>query len=246
MAELGLKQALAFGAENQPNQIVDIYLNTDQTFTLKDNQQNLFITKTIIIATGQSYVLSGIKGEQKFIGKGVSYCVVCDGFFYKNKAVCVIGSGDYAAEEALQLLSYTKDIKVFSHGKEFSISTHFLKELEQNNIQLIKTARLLQITGSKHAEGVVSSDGQQYSSDGIFMAIGIAGANAFAKKLGLEMIGNYLKVDQSASTNLPGVFAAGDCTGAPPQVASSVGTGCIAALSAIKLVRGLQTYIQYN
>ena len=246
LAEIGLKHALSFGAENSTNQILDIQIDSDQSFILKDNQKNTYQAKTIILATGQSYVLSGIKGEQELIGKGVSYCVVCDGFFFKNKTVCVIGNGDYAAEEALELLPFTKSISILSHGKDFTISDHFIKELQQNNIQLIKTPRLLQITGTDQVEGLSSSDGKHYSFDGIFMAIGIAGANAFAKKLGLEMTGNYLKVDRNAATNIPGVFAAGDCTGDPPQVATSVGNGCIAALSAIKLVQGLQTYIQYN
>lgn len=246
LTELGLKQALSFGTEHLRYQIVDIQINEDTSFTLKDNLQNLYTAKTVLIATGQSYVLSGIKGEQEYTGKGVSYCVTCDGFFFKNKSVIVIGNGDYAAEEALQLLSYTSNVSILSHGKDFTFNEVFQKELQEKNVPTIKTPRLSQITGEGKVAKIVASDSTEYPTEGIFMAIGIAGANAFAKKLGLEMEGNYIKVDKAGLTNIKGLFAAGDCTGSPPQVASSVGNGCNAALSAIKSVRGLNTYIQYN
>ncbi|MCC7432391.1 FAD-dependent oxidoreductase [Candidatus Peregrinibacteria bacterium] len=251
LTELGLKHALRFGAEHLRNQIVDLSPLPDGSFQLKDNQKNVYQAKTVVIATGQSYMLSGIKGEQEFTGKGVSYCVTCDGFFYKNKAVVVIGNGDYAAEEALQLLSFTKNIRILSHGKEFSISPELHEDLIKNNVELIKTPRLSQISGEPVAGKIAFSSPlpnglTEIQADGFFMAIGVAGAVAFAKKLGLEMEGSYIKVDKEGKTNIKGLFAAGDCTGSPPQVASSVGSGCNAALSAIKLVRGLSAYIQYN
>lgn len=243
---LALEQALSFGMEHIPNEIVDIKLNDDGTFSLKDDKQQVYQGKTVIITTGQSYALSGIKNEQKFTGKGVSYCVTCDGFFFRNKKVVVIGNSNYAAEEAIQLLNYTKDITVLSHGKEFSFSKEMAEELEKTPVKLEKTARLKEIEGDQHAEKLISTDGTEVAIDGIFMAIGVAGATAFAKKLGIEMNNNYIKVDMEGRTNIPGLFAAGDCTGSPPQVASSVGNGCNAALSAIKLIRGLKVYIQYD
>ncbi|MCC6643458.1 FAD-dependent oxidoreductase [Candidatus Peregrinibacteria bacterium] len=251
LVELGLKHAKRFGAEHIRQEIVDVSLNQDETFSLKDNLQNTYQAKTVLLATGQSYVLSGIKGEQEYTGKGVSYCVTCDGFFFKNKQVVVIGSGDYAAEEALQLLAYTPNITILSHGKEFAFNQAFQEELGKNNIKTIVTPRLASLSGEEKVTKLTFTkpltDGStEMATDGIFMAIGIAGANAFAKKLGLEMDGNYIKVDKDGLTNVKGLFAAGDCTGSPPQVASSVGNGCNAALSAIKLVRGLRAYIQYN
>lgn len=251
LTELGLKHALQFGAIHERTEIVDVSPQEDGTFQLKDSTQKVYQAKTILISTGQSFVLSGIRGEQEFTGKGVSYCVTCDGFFFKNKPVVVIGNGDYAAEEALQLLSYTQDVTILSHGKDFTINPIFLEELNKHQIKMIKTPRLATIEGPQNADKVTFTkhleDGRtEMNFQGFFMAIGIAGANAFAKKLGLEMEGNYIKVDKNGLTNVKGIFAAGDCTGSPPQVASSVGNGCNAALSAIKLVRGLNAYIQYN
>lgn len=246
LAERGLKQAKNFGTEVIEKEVVDIRVNDDLTFTLKDDQKNEYQSKTVIIATGQSYALSGIKNEQEMTGKGVSYCVICDGFFFRNKNVVVIGNGNYAAEEALQLLNYTKNITVLSHGKDFVFSELMQKELEAAGVKTLKTARVKEIAGNDKAEKLIFTDGTEMAPEGIFMAVGVAGATAFAKKLGLEMDKNYIKVDLEGNTNIKGIFAAGDCTGSPPQVASSVGNGCNAALSAIKLIRGNQIYIDYN
>lgn len=251
LTELGLKHAISFGAEHNKAEIVDLAINTDGIFRLKDSHQIIYQAKTVLLATGQSYLLSGIKGEQEYTGKGVSYCVACDGYFFKNKQVIVVGNADYAAEEALQLLSYTSQVTILSHGKDFSFSPTFQQELINRNIKFIKTPRLAAITGLEKVEKITFTaalpDGQtSLAVEGVFMAMGVAGASAFARKLGLEMEGNYIKTDKNGITNIKGLFAAGDCTGSPPQVASSVGNGCNAALSAIKLIRGLSNYIQYN
>lgn len=246
LTKLGMEHALQFGAEHQRVEIVDVKLADDLTYILKDNLKNTYQSKTLIIATGQSYALTGIQREQEMTGKGVSYCVTCDGFFFKNKQVVVIGNGDYAAEEALQLLAYTDKITILSHGKPFTINAEFRQELEKAKIELKETSRIKTLIGETNVEKIQLSDGTEMAVEGVFMAVGVAGATSFAKKMGLEMEGNYIKTDKEGKTNLPGLFAAGDCTGAPPQVASSVGNGCNAALSAIKLVRGLNAYIQYN
>lgn len=246
LAMKGIEHAKKFGTEMVSSEIVDIRIEADGTFQLKSDQKQEYQAKTIIIATGQSYVLSGIKNEQELTGKGVSYCVICDGFFFRNKKVVVIGSGNYAAEEALQLLNYTKEITVLSHGKEFTFSPEMQEDLQKSSIKLKKTVRIREITGNGRAEKLVLADGTELPVEGVFMAVGVAGATAFAKKLGLEMNGNYIRVDLEGKTNIPGLFAAGDCTGSPPQVASSVGNGCNAALSAIKLLRGAKVYLDYN
>lgn len=259
LAEKGVEQAEKFGARMVPNEIVHLSVNDDEMFSLKDDAKRHYVSKTVIIATGQSYALSGIKNERELTGKGVSYCVVCDGFFYKNKNVVVIGNGNYAGEEALQLLNYTKNITILSHGKDFNFSKEIHKDLVESNITLQKTPRIKEITGNgssiradgslsetAKAEKIIISDGTEIETHGVFMAVGVAGATAFAKKLGLEMENAYIKVNHDGKTNIPGIFAAGDCTGAPAQMATSVGNGCNAALSAIKLLRGAKVYIQYD
>lgn len=243
---LGLEQAKKFGTEHFLQEIVDLKIHDNNIFTLKDDRQKEYKSKTVIIATGQSYALSGIKNEKELTGKGVSYCVVCDGFFFKNKNVVVVGNSSYAGEEALQLLNYTKNITILSHGKQFDFSEEISRQLQSSPVQLKTTVRIKEISGMNRAEKIIFSDGAEMQTEGIFMAVGVAGATAFAKKLGLELNNNYIKADQDGHTNIQGLFAAGDCTGSPAQVASSVGNGCNAALSAIKLVRGLKIYIQYE
>jgi thioredoxin reductase (NADPH) len=258
LAGKAFEHAKKFGAEMVPGEIVHLGVNEDGTFSLKDDKKRQYSAKTVIIATGQSYALSGIKNEKELTGKGVSYCAVCDGFFFRGKNVVVVGSGNYAGEEALQLLSYTKNITVLSHGKDFEFSAEMKKDLEENNITLQKTVRIKEIGGklkpgpdgtfSENAgvEKLILADGSTVETHGVFMAIGVAGAGAFAKKLGLETANNYIKVDSEGLTSIPGIFAAGDCTGAAAQVATGVGNGCNAALSAIKLLRGARFYTQYN
>ncbi len=243
---LGVEHAKLFGAEHMAHEIIDIMMNDDRTFTVTDEKQKEHKAKTVIIATGQSYALSGIRNEKELTGKGVSYCVVCDGFFFKDKNVVVVGSGNYAGEEALHLLAYTKKITILSHGKDFTFSGEIKSALDKKGIKYEKTVRIKEISGHGTAEKLIFSDGKEIPVEGVFMAVGIAGATAFAKKLGLEMNNNYIKVDMDGNTNIHGIFAAGDCTGSPPQVATSVGNGCNAALSAIKLIRGLKVYIQYD
>lgn len=243
---LGLEQAKKFGTEHFLQEIVDLKIHDNNIFTLKDDRQKEYKSKTVIIATGQSYALSGIKNEKELTGKGVSYCVVCDGFFFKNKNVVVVGNSSYAGEEALQLLNYTKNITILSHGKQFDFSEEISRQLQSSPVQLKTTVRIKEISGMNRAEKIIFGDGVEMQTEGIFMAVGVAGATAFAKKLGLELNNNYIKADQDGHTNIQGLFAAGDCTGSPAQVASSVGNGCNAALSAIKLVRGLKIYIQYE
>lgn len=243
---LGLEHAKLFGTEQILNEVVDVKVNDDQTFTVADEKKQKYQARTIIIATGQSYALSGIKNEKELTGKGVSYCVVCDGFFFKEKNVVVVGAGNYAGEEALQLLAYTKKVTILSHGKDFTFSPEIKEHLDKEGIKYEKTVRIKEVNGNGKAEKIILSDGKEMPVEGVFMAVGAAGATAFAKMLGLEMSGNYIKVDLDGKTNIPGIFAAGDCTGSPPQVATSVGNGCNAALSAIKLLRGLKVYIQYD
>lgn len=243
---LGIDHAKLFGTEHVFNEVVDIKINDGAAFTISDEKKQKYSAKTIIIATGQSYALSGIKNEKELTGKGVSYCVVCDGFFFKDKNVVVIGAGNYAGEEALQLLAYTKKVTILSHGKDFNFSPEIKEALDKEDIKYEKTVRIKEVNGNGKSEKIILSDGKEIPAEGVFMAVGAAGATAFAKMLGLQMNGNYIKADLDGRTNIPGIFAAGDCTGSPPQVATSVGNGCNAALSAIKLLRGLKVYIQYD
>ncbi|MEM4263339.1 MAG: NAD(P)/FAD-dependent oxidoreductase [Candidatus Woesearchaeota archaeon] len=244
MLELGVKQAEKFGAEIIEEEAVSIKPK-DKKFTVKTADDKEYEAKAIILATGMPLVLSGIKNEEKFTGKGVHYCVVCDGFFYKGKKLAVIGHSNFAAEEALELLTYTKNITIISNGREFDLSPEMKKEIEKNKIKLIKD-QIASFEGSKAMEKLVTTEGKELKFDGVFMGIGTASAASFAKTFGIETKGNSIVIDREGKTNVPGIYAAGTCTGAVSQVSVSVGEGCTAAMSVIKQLKDKKTYIDYG
>jgi thioredoxin reductase (NADPH) len=236
LLEKGIKQVEKFKTEIFEKEITSIKINQDLSFEVKDEERNVYKTKTIIIATGMDLQSSGIKNEEKFIGKGLSYCVTCDGYFYKNKKIGVIGSENFAGETALELLIYTKDITILSNGGKFDFSETVKKHLEENNITLIETEKLEEFTGDNKLDKIKDAKGKLYEFDGIFMAVGQAGASAFAKELGMQTEGKFIKINNEGKTNIPGIYAAGDCAGSWPQVSKSVGSGSDAAASIIKQI----------
>lgn len=244
------KQIVELKVEHLTKEIVGLTFS-EGVFTLRDNDNRDYQAKSVVLATGQNYLLAGIQREKDFTGRGVSYCVTCDGFFFKDRPVVVVGNSDYAASEALEIIGHTKQVVILSHGKPLQFSPALEEQLKAKEIKYLETPRIASFEGTDKLEKLIFkeplADGTtEMPAEGAFMAVGMAGANAFAQKLGIAMNGSYIKIDANGQTTVPGLFAAGDCTGSPPQAAASVGSGCIAALSAIKLIRGLNTYIQYN
>ena len=242
MLEKGVEQAKKLGSEIIEAEVVSAKgKNGAFTVTTADNKE--YETKTIIIATGTACAPAGIKGEKELTGKGVSYCAICDGFFYKGKKIAVVGNGNYAAHEAIELLSFTKDITIFSQGKEWEMSDEFKKALEKKKVQLRKE-QITSFAGKKALEGVLIGDKEE-KFDGVFVAMGTATGLSFAQKLGIQLKDNAIVIDREGNTNVKGVFAAGNCTGCNPQVATDVGEGCNAGLSVIKFIKGKDMHIDY-
>lgn len=250
MMKEGLAQAVRFGTEFVSREAVNIKNNEDGTFTVMDTAQSSYTTKTIIICSGLGFKPSGIKNEQPLIGRGVSFCVTCDGYFFKGKNVAVVGHGNFAADEALQLLTYTPHITILSHGKDFSFTPALKEGLEKNKIALVKTARITEFIGTQKLEKLKFHDGSEMVFDGVFLALGIATASDFANKLGVARTGPqnaYLVTNpRTGETNVKGIYAAGDCTGGNAQAAKSAGEGCNAAISVIKVLKGVAAYVDYT
>ena len=242
MLEKGVDQVKKLGAEIIKAEVVGAK-GKDGSFTVTTEDNKDYETKTIIIATGTACSPAGIKGEKELTGKGVSYCAICDGFFYKGKNIAVIGNGNYAAHEAIELLSFTKDLTIFSQGKDWEMSDEFKKALEKKKVNLRKE-KITAFAGDKTLTGVMIGDKEE-KFDGVFVAMGTASALSFAQKLGIQLKNNSIIIDRDGNTNVKGVFAAGNCTGCNPQVASDVGEGCNAGLGAIKLIKGKEMHIDY-
>lgn len=219
--EKGKEQAQSLGAELIQDEAVGAeYDGSFHIKTVKDELQS----KALILALGTARKKPHIAGLSEFEGRGVSYCAVCDGFFFKNKDVAVLGSGNYAAHEAAYLKNIAKSVTILTNG-------------EAAPGDGVITDKIEKLRGQDSLSEVVFENGQTLCVSGLFVAQGFAGSAELAKKLGVICAGGRVKTDDSMKTNLPGCFAAGDCTGGIAQISVAVGEGAKAALSAIEYLK---------
>ncbi|WP_456370771.1 NAD(P)/FAD-dependent oxidoreductase [Thermodesulfatator atlanticus] len=229
--ETGLSQAKKFGALHQPYDVVKIDPE-ENLFRIELESEERIKAFTIIIATGVTRRKKKIKGEKYLVGKGVSYCVDCDGFFFRGLPVAVVGDESAAAHGALTLSKITSPVYLVSAN--LNVPEALIKELEDSGVKII-TAKAQEIIGEKEVEGLMLDSGEKLDVKGVFIEEGAKGALQLATFLGVALdpeTMTYIQVDKSQRTNVPGIFAAGDVCGPPFQVAKAVGEGCIAGLSA--------------
>jgi len=198
----GYSQAQRVGAKIMRDQVVNISL--EGSFIVKTKNAE-YRGKSVVIATGSNRTAPKIEGYNRFEGQGISYCAVCDAFFYKGKDVGVLGCCDYALHEANELLPIAKSVTLLTN--EAKPIPKIPKE-----IPVIST-QISAFEGREALEYVRFADGSALSVAGVFVAIGVAGSSDLAKKLGAETEGLRIIVDENMATNIPGLFAAGDCTG---------------------------------
>lgn len=222
--KIGLEQAMKFGAKFKQEEVIGIK-KEKEAFEIKTAVGNYLASK-LLIATGKA-IKPVLKGETDFVGKGVCYCVACDAPLFKDKVIGVVGAGDLAANTALELLPWTKKITIFTNGQEIKFSPRF-KDVP-NKIKLNKD-KILELRGDDKLREIVFENNRKEQIDGLFIAIGFASSLDFARELGLKTKGIFVVVNKKMRTSLNGVWAAGDCTGRPFQIAKAVGEGAIAAL----------------
>jgi len=249
--EVGLQQIKKYGAEHVIAEVVHVVKQENNgIFYVKTSDAKQYQAKTIIICVGIAYKTTGIRGEKELVGRGIHYCVACDGWYYKNKKVAVIGNGNFAAEEAIELTSYARDITIISNGQEFQISQEFMNELKKNNIKMIddKVREFRKDDKGEKIAALILENGKSFPIDGLFVAIGTATALDFSNKLALDLDEKQnIKVNrETGETSLAGCYAAGGCIGGTIQIAKSVGDGCVAAISAIKKVKGISRYVDHT
>lgn len=234
-------QAKKYGAEVISDKVVNLTLS-GSNFKVKADSGKEFEGKTIIIATGKSPSYAGITNERELLGKGVHLCVACDGYFYKNKKVAIIGNTNYAGEEAAELLAFTKDITIISNGQEWKLSNEMKSFLEKNGVNFSEEV-ITEFEGTGVLENLITIDSNKLKFDGVFIAIGYANALSFANKLGLEMKGEEIVIDRDGRTSIDNVYAAGFATGGNNQIPKSIGEGCNAAIAIIKKLKNVDIYI---
>ena len=233
--ETGIKQAKNLGVDVKKEEVIKIEMSVDNV-NGEDNKNNYRFTvttsnytyksKVVILATGNKKNKPKITGIEKFEGKGVSFCAICDGFFYRNKDVAVIGSGDYAISETNDLINVVKDVTILTNGEK-------APDFRADNVK-IETRGIKEIRGNDKVEEVELEDGTKIKTDGVFVAQGVAGSTDFAKKLGALTNKDKIVVNEKMETNIDGLFACGDCTGGLLQVSKAVYEGAIAGLEAIR------------
>lgn len=202
-----------------------------------------FSARTVVIATGQQLPTAGIAGEKDFLGRGVATCVACDGPLFKDKKVVVVGNGPHAAEEAIELAAFTDQIIIYSNGLPWEITEPLKKRLDEMKIGLVEK-RITKVEGDKLVEKLTLADKSTEKVDGVFIATGSAGGVTFAYKLGLEQSEKgFIKIDRDSKTSVKGIWAAGGATGGNPQISKSAGEGCNAAISIIRSLKGLESYV---
>lgn len=223
----GIMQAQNLGVEIKKEEVIKIEMLTD-SFNLKTTRSE-YKTRAVILATGISKNKPNVIGIDKFDGKGISYCAICDGFFYRNKSVAVLGTGDYARSEINDLLPVVKDITLLTNG-------HKPPDFRLNAIK-INTKEIQEIVGETKVEQITFKDGSHLKVSGIFIAQGVAGSTEFAKKLGALTSHDKIIVNENMETSIPGLFACGDCTGGLLQISKSIHEGTIAGLQAIQFIK---------
>ena len=198
----GIEQAKNLGVEVMEKEITDIEMAPGQIFNVKSPEEE-FQGKTVIIATGNKKLKPNIKGINEFDGKGISYCAICDGFFYRNKNVVVIGNGDFAVSEANDLANVVANLKILTNGLEAPNTDRYE----------VDTRKIKEIKGEEKVSSIEFEDGETIDVDGIFIAQGTAGGSDFAKKLGIMVKDDNLVVSENMETVIRGIYACGNLTG---------------------------------
>lgn len=223
----GIKQTEKIGTDVKKEEVVNI-VNEDKKFSITTSK-NKYMSKVVILATGNKKNKPQIDGIDRLEGKGISYCAICDGFFYKNKSVAVLGNSKYALSEVNDLINVVKDITVLTNGKD-------KPEIRDDRIKL-ETKKIKEIEGKEKVEKIKFEDGSKMNVDGIFIAEGVAGSAEFAKKMGAFIKQNKIIVNENMETNIKGLYACGDCTGGILQISKAVYEGAVAGLQAIKYLK---------
>ncbi len=222
----GIEGAKAVGVKFVNTEVVGL------TYTDKLTVETLngdYPADAVILATGVSRAVPRIPGLTGLEGHGVSYCATCDAFFYRGKDVAVLGNGEYALHEVQALLPVVKSVTLLTNG--MPLTAEFPPEVK------VYPGKINAILGEERVSGVQLVDGTELPLAGVFIALGVAGSTALARKLGADVDGNRIVTDEQMMTTIPGLYAAGDCTGGLLQVAKAVYEGALAGTEAAKALR---------
>jgi len=237
------KQAARFGTELITDDVVEMDL-TGEVKTVKDGSGNVVQARAVILAMGSAYKKIGLANEDRLSGRGVSWCATCDGFFFRDQTIAVVGGGDSAVEEATFLTKFASKV-VLIHRRDSLRASKIMADRAFNNpkIEMLWNTEVVDILGAEKVSGLalkntVTGELSERDFTGLFVAIGhIPRSELITSQIDLDNEG-YVKVEgRSTRTNLPGVFACGDLVDHTyRQAITAAGSGCQAALDAEKFL----------
>ena len=227
---IGIKQAKELGVELSNEEVLSVKIEMIEgnigfkVATLK----NEYLTKTVVVSTGASRNTIKVANILDYINTNVSYCATCDGFFYLGKDVAVLGNSEYALNEAKELTKFAKSVTILTNGNSFKLDV-------PDNIKVNKE-KIISFKGTNKIEEI-ELESTTIQTSGIFIAWGVAGGFEFAKKVGVETKDNKIVVNSKMQTNVPGLYACGDVTGAPYQIFKAVYEGAVAGLDISECIK---------
>ena len=236
-------QTKRFGAKIISEEVNELRIENGE-WRIKTHK-NEYTSKAVILATGATPKKAGFKGEEEYIGKGVSYCAVCDGYFYKNMDVAVVGGGDSALEEALYLSNIAKKVYLIHRRGEFRASPLTVKKIkEKENIEILYNTTVEEVKGVPFLNtAIINQNGEikELKVDGVFVFVGMNVNSSLVKDLCELNEYGEVKVDLNMKTSLDGLYAIGDVRqNSVKQVVASAGDGAVAALNVVKYVKNLK------
>lgn len=244
LMDLMRKQVHRFGAKSIYKFITKVDFNV-RPFVLTTDDNETYTADTVIVATGATAKLLGLPTEQKFMGYGVSACATCDGFFFRNQRVIVVGAGDTAMEEANYLTRHASEVTIIHRSQNFRASKIMLDRVKENpKIKFITDTVIDEVVGTEEdfkktvtgvkLKNVVTGEITDYPVEGVFIAIGHKpNTDIFKGILDMDDVGYLVTKKSTSETNIPGVFACGDAQDSYyRQAVTAAGTGCMAAIDA--------------
>ncbi len=242
------EQCMRFGLKHEMKEVTRVTKNSDETFSIYIAGGEEMSAKSVLVCTGSTPRRAGFEGEDEFFGKGVSTCATCDGFFYKNKEVAVLGGGDTALEEALYLSNICSKVYLIHRRDAFRASPTTVEKIRQaENIELVLNSSIKKVYGDNMGlQGVISIDKQGHERDikvpGIFVFVGMNVNNSVIKQNDGTFLcdtndSGEIIVDLNMKTSVAGLYAAGDIRiQAPKQVVCAAGDGATAAINIISYI----------
>lgn len=245
LAEKMLRHARNFGLQVVQQEVAEISAGPDLHSVRLDNG-DVFLTLALILAAGGSVRKLGIPGEAEYLGSGVSYCATCDGFFFRDKTVIVIGGGDTAVEEALYLSKLTKKVHLFHRGHALRASKLLQSRLmSEPGIELVLNTIITEIKGDGRTVNAVTIENTETKGrgellvDGVFIFIGYLPNNQLLPAGVRTNEQGFVITDEKCETSIPGIFVAGDLRQKfANQIVVAAADGCVAALAAAHYVEG--------